>query len=72
MNITKKFRTLQSAALLLAMVASFAAVPAFAAGESADIIATIEEYATEAVLVIVAFCIAVWGLRGAGMLGRRS
>lgn len=72
MNTIKKSFNLNAVALLLAMVAPLAAVPAFAAGESADIIATIQEYATEAVLVIVAFCIAVWGLRGAGMLGRKS
>jgi ACR3 family arsenite efflux pump ArsB len=72
MNTIQKFSKLNVTALLLAMVVSFAATPAFAAGESASIIPVITEYAAEAVLVIVAFCIAVWGLRGAGMLGRKS
>lgn len=52
----------------LAMVSPFA----FAAGESADIIATFAEYKTEAVLIIVGFAVVLWTLKGTGLLKPRG
>lgn len=55
------------AALSLAMVSPFA----FAAGESTEVLATMAEYKTEAVLIIVGFAVILWTLRGTNLLKPR-
>lgn len=41
---------------------------AFAAGESAAIIAEIDNYKTEALLIVMAMVLALWALRATGIL----
>lgn len=58
----------KTSAFFFALLASFAALPAMAAGESAEIIAVFDEYKVEVVLIAVAFAIVLWVIRGAGLL----
>lgn len=55
-------------AVMLAPVAAFAQV----ADPTAAIKSQIETYGGYAVGVVIAFALAVWGLRAAGLIGRRG
>lgn len=66
MNLTM-FKS-KPAAIFLAMFASMFALPAMAAGESTAIIAAFNEYKVEVVLIVVAFAVVLWVIRGVGLL----
>jgi len=78
MNIVKRFTQkarAKFAAFVTACVFALAAPMAMAASgsfDSASIVTKIQANAAEAVLIIGAFILAVWGLRAMGLLGRRG
>lgn len=61
--------------VVAALTVALFSLPAFAASgsfDSASIVTKIQANAAEAVLIIGAFILAVWGLRAMGLLGRRG
>ena len=78
MNIVKRYTQRARAklsAFVTACVFALVAPMAMAASgsfDSASIVTKIQANAAEAVLIIGAFILAVWGLRAMGLLGRRG
>lgn len=68
-------RTKAMLAVAFASVVAFTAAPSLAlatpVAPSTTVIAKIEEYGSEAVLIIVAFIVVLWGLKALGLLGSR-
>lgn len=70
MNLTT-FKA-KTSLLILAMVASVFSLPAMAAGEAASITAVFTEYKIEVLILVVAFAVVLWTIKGAGLLKPRS
>ncbi len=62
------FNKANFSALIAMAVAALVSPFAMAAGESAPILATFNEYKVEAVILVVAFCVVLWVIRGALLL----
>ena len=70
MNLTT-FKA-KSSAIFFALLASFAALPAMAAGEAATITSVFTEYKIEVLILVVAFAVVLWTIKGAGLLKPRG